>query len=67
MAVRPSILNRANAQEMEKWVEATYLKMSPQERVSQIMIMAINPGEGVFFLRSSRGNGTLTFTKPSGL
>jgi beta-glucosidase-like glycosyl hydrolase/CubicO group peptidase (beta-lactamase class C family) len=46
LAVRPSILNRANAQEMEKWVEATYLKMSPQERVSQIMIMAINPGEG---------------------
>ena len=27
----------------------------------------IDPGEGVFFLRSSRGNGTLTFTKPSGL
>ena len=24
-------------------------------------------GQGVFFLRSSRGNGTLTFTKPSGL
>lgn len=27
----------------------------------------IDPGEGVFFLRSSRGNGTLTFSKPSGL
>ncbi len=46
LAVTPSILNRVDPQKMELWVEATYLKMSPQERISQIMIMAINPGEG---------------------
>ena len=27
----------------------------------------VQNGDTVFFLRSSRGNGTLTFTKPSGL
>ncbi len=43
LAVRPSILNRADAQKMEKWVEDTYSKLSPQERISQIMIMAISP------------------------
>ncbi|MBR5638695.1 MAG: serine hydrolase [Muribaculaceae bacterium] len=43
LAVRPSILNRANSQKMEQWVETTYSKMSPQERISQIMIMAISP------------------------
>lgn len=43
LAVRPTILNRANSQKMEQWVEATYSKMSPEERISQIMIMAINP------------------------
>ena len=45
-AVRPAILNRVNSQKMERWVEATYSKMSPEERIAQIMIMAINPGEG---------------------
>lgn len=43
LAVRPTILNRANSQKMEQWVETTYSKMSPQERISQIMIMAISP------------------------
>lgn len=43
MAVTPSILNRVDPQKMELWVESTYLKMSPQERISQIMIMAISP------------------------
>ena len=43
LAVRPAILNRVNAQEMEQWVETTYLKLSPEERISQIMIMAISP------------------------
>ena len=43
LAVRPAILNRANSQKMEQWVEATYLKMTPEERISQIMIMAISP------------------------
>lgn len=46
IAVTPSILNRANKQLMEMWVESTYLKMSPQERISQIMIMAISPSKG---------------------
>lgn len=45
-AVRPAILNRVNSQKMERWVEASYSKMSPEERIAQIMIMAINPGEG---------------------
>ena len=36
LAVTPSILNRVDPQKMELWVEATYLKMSPQERISQI-------------------------------
>lgn len=43
LAVTPSILNRVDPQKMELWVDATYLKMSPQERISQIMIMAISP------------------------
>ncbi|MBO4722871.1 MAG: serine hydrolase [Muribaculaceae bacterium] len=43
LAVRPSILNRADSQKMEQWVESTYLKLSPQERIAQIMIMAISP------------------------
>lgn len=43
MAVTPSILNRVDPQKMELWVESTYLRMSPQERISQIMIMAISP------------------------
>ena len=46
IAVTPSILNRANKQLMEMWVESTYLKMSPQERISQIMIMAVSPSKG---------------------
>lgn len=45
LAVRPAILNRADSQQVERWVETTYSKMSPEERIAQIMIMAINPNK----------------------
>ena len=43
LATRPSILNRANSQDMEKWVNNTYSKLTPNERIAQIIIMAITP------------------------
>jgi len=46
LAVTPAILKRANAQKMEKWVNATYDNLSQRERVAQIMIMAIDPNNG---------------------
>lgn len=46
LAVKPTILNRTNTQAMEKWVTNTYNKMSPDERIAQIMIMPISPNGG---------------------
>ena len=43
LAVKPAILNRVDSQSMEKWVTTTYEKMTPEERITQIMIMAICP------------------------
>ena len=43
LAVHPAILNRANSQAMEKWVNSTYSKLTPDERIAQIMIMAVTP------------------------
>ncbi|MBQ2164011.1 MAG: hypothetical protein II445_05835, partial [Muribaculaceae bacterium] len=36
LATRPSILNRVNSQDMEKWVNNTYSKLTPNERIAQI-------------------------------
>ena len=46
LATRPSILNRANSQDMEKWVNNTYSKLTPNERIAQIIIMAIARPQG---------------------
>ena len=45
LAIRPSILNRANAAAMEKWVNETYSKLTPDERIAQIMILPVNPSK----------------------
>lgn len=44
LAVTPSILNRNNNKAREKWVNSTYSNLSPEERIAQIIIMPINPG-----------------------
>ena len=43
-AITPSILNRANSRSMEQWVNDTYSKLTPSERIAQIIIMPICPG-----------------------
>ena len=45
LAVRPSILNRVNAGAMERWVNDTYSKLTPDERIAQIMILSVNPSK----------------------
>lgn len=47
-ATRPSILNRVNSQAMEKWVSGTYSQLTPDERIAQIIIMAINPDDSEY-------------------
>jgi beta-glucosidase-like glycosyl hydrolase/CubicO group peptidase (beta-lactamase class C family) len=44
--VNPTILNRGNSAEREKWVNETYSKLTPSQRIAQIMIMAISPADG---------------------
>ena len=46
LAIKPAILNRANAAKMESWVNSTYSKLSPDERIAQIIIMAVSPNHG---------------------
>lgn len=46
MAIRPTILSKCDAQAAEKWVNATYSKLSPDERIAQIIIMGVKPNEG---------------------
>lgn len=48
MAVKPAILNRANQQEMERWVNNTFAKLSHDERIAQIIIMAVEPDDSEY-------------------
>ena len=48
MAIKPAILNRANPQEMERWVNDTYSKLTPEQRIAQIIIMAIEPDDSEY-------------------
>lgn len=48
MAIKPAILNRANSQEMERWVNDTYSKLTPEQRIAQIIIMAIEPDDSEY-------------------
>lgn len=43
LAVNPAILNQSNAKLREAWVNSTYSKLTPAERIAQIIIMPINP------------------------
>ena len=43
-AIMPNILGRANVAAMDRWVNETYSKMSPEERIAQLMILPIRPG-----------------------
>lgn len=43
LPVVPSILNKGDDAAREKWVDDTYSKLSPVERIAQIIIMPINP------------------------
>ena len=45
LPVNPSILNKGNARQREKWVNDTYSKLSPVERIAQIIIMPLRPGD----------------------
>lgn len=45
LPVNPSILNKGNASQREKWVNDTYSKLSPVERIAQIIIMPLRPGD----------------------
>lgn len=47
-ATRAAILNRANSQAMEKWVNSTYSQLTPDERIAQIIIMAITPDDSEY-------------------
>ena len=69
---RPTIANTAD--QIHRWTGMAWKKYFYSSTLegftedgANITEDTIDPGEGVFFLRSSRGNGTLTFTKPSGL
>jgi len=42
-AVKPVILNSVNEQKMNSWVNQTYKQLSPEERIAQIIIMAVSP------------------------
>ena len=42
-AATPSILNRVDSRSMEEWVNDCYSKLSPNERIAQIIIMPILP------------------------
>ena len=51
----------------DKYFYHSNLKGFVKSGENAITTDVIEPGEGFFFLRSMRGNGTLTFTKPVGL
>ena len=51
----------------EKYYYNTTVSGFVKEGESEITNKKLAAGEGVFLLRSSRGAGTLTFTKPAGL
>jgi beta-N-acetylhexosaminidase len=42
----PGILNRVNKMQMEKWVNATFSKLSPDEKIEQLMVMMVRPEIG---------------------
>ena len=41
--VNPTILNRSNSAAREKWVNDTYARLTPSQRIAQIIIMPISP------------------------
>ncbi len=42
-AKRPAILNQADEKAMNEWVNATFSKMTPDEKIAQLMVAAVFP------------------------
>ncbi len=40
---QPSILGKVDSKAMESWVNTTFKSMSPDERIAQLIVMAVNP------------------------
>ena len=43
MSVEPKLFNKVDKQAMESWVNNTFNSMSPDERITQLFVMAVGP------------------------
>ncbi|HAO62960.1 MAG TPA: hypothetical protein DCQ91_02905, partial [Porphyromonadaceae bacterium] len=40
---QPAIFNKVDKKAMESWVNSTFKSLSPDERIAQLIVMAVNP------------------------
>ena len=44
---QPHIFNKVNKKAMETWVSSTFRAMTPDERIAQLMVIAVNPRDNL--------------------